>query len=391
MSTASEIALPDDDDGGGAGWITTFADLMSLLMCFFVLLLSFAELDLMKFKAIAGSMKLAFGVQREIRALEVPLGTSIVAQDFSAGKPQPTVVNEVRQQSSDDDKQSLDFTDALADGEEGDGSGTGSPGEGGDLGEQQARIDARALTLALKEEIEKGMIEIETEGATVVVRIREKGSFPSGSARFDPAFLPVADKLRDSLAQMAGRIAVAGHTDNVPISTRQYRSNWDLSSARAVSVVHALLEQSGISPDRIVAEGHGEAHPLADNATAEGRALNRRVEITVRQEPDKAAPGGNGETAVDYGAGAAGSDDANAVGEGADEAAAADVGESLSGQAPEAAFEQPSSPFNVPVPATIAPSLAPPPVNIAPAIFPSRPDDAPPSRLELIKQGFGRE
>ena len=83
------------DEPGGA-WIMTFADLMSLLMCFFVLLLSFAEMDLNKFKAIAGSMKLAFGVQRDIKAPDNPVGTSIIAQEFSPGRPQPTAINQVR-------------------------------------------------------------------------------------------------------------------------------------------------------------------------------------------------------------------------------------------------------------------------------------------------------
>ena len=85
-----------DDDEARSGWIMTFADLMSLLLCFFVLLLSFAEMDLNKFKAIAGSLKLAFGVQREVKAPGAPVGTSIIAQEFSPGRPQPTAINEVR-------------------------------------------------------------------------------------------------------------------------------------------------------------------------------------------------------------------------------------------------------------------------------------------------------
>ena len=281
----AEIAADGDEEEGGAGWIMTFADLMSLLMCFFVLLLSFAELDLLKFKAIAGSMKLAFGVQREVRGMEVPKGTSIIAQEFSAGKPDPTVINEVKQKTTDDDKQSLEFTDALVD----DKDGTDPINDGGDgIDEQvmQAEADAERVTVALRNEIEDGMIEIETEGVSIIIRIREKGSFASGVARFDPDFEPVLSKLRTSLQSMPGTIVVAGHTDNVPISTHRFRSNWDLSSARAVSVVHALLNDQSLDPARFVAEGHGEAHPITDNDTAENRARNRRVEITIRQLPE---------------------------------------------------------------------------------------------------------
>ncbi|MEQ8494107.1 MAG: flagellar motor protein MotB, partial [Gammaproteobacteria bacterium] len=284
---AEDAAPRKKDEEGGAGWIMTFADLMSLLMCFFVLLLSFAELDIMKFKAIAGSLKLAFGVQREIKAIEVPKGTSIVAQEFSAGKPQPTIINEVRQQTTDEDKQSLEFTDALVN--DPDGTQASESDGGGTLSEAQALQEAARLVAALQDEVDQGMIQIETEGASIVIRIREKGSFPSGAARFDPGFAAVIAKLRESLVDIPGRIVVAGHTDDVPIHTQLYRSNWDLSSARAVTVVHALLKGSALDPGRLVVEGHGEAHPLVPNDTPQNRALNRRVEIIIRQEPEQAS------------------------------------------------------------------------------------------------------
>jgi chemotaxis protein MotB len=273
---------PRKKDEPGGAWITTFADLMSLLMCFFVLLLSFAELDVMKFKAIAGSMKLAFGVQREINAIEVPKGTSIVAQEFSSGKPDPAIVDEIRQQTTEEDKQTLEFTDALVnetDGEDAQDSDAGVPEQF-----EQTEADAQRLVEALKQEVEEGMIQIETQNASIVIRIREKGSFPSGTAHFDPTFLQVLTKLRNSMQGVEGTIAVAGHPDDIPIKTSLYRSNWDLSSARAVSVVHALLEEGSLDAARFVVEGHGDAHPLVPNDTAQNRAQNRRVEITIRQD-----------------------------------------------------------------------------------------------------------
>jgi chemotaxis protein MotB len=99
-------AAGGDEEEGGGGWIMTFADLISLLMCFFVLLLPFAEMDLNKFKAISGSLKLAFGVQREIKADAIPMGTSIIAQEFSPAQSQPTSINEVRQSTMDSNKRS---------------------------------------------------------------------------------------------------------------------------------------------------------------------------------------------------------------------------------------------------------------------------------------------
>ena len=97
---------PGDNKKGGAGWVMTFADLMSLLMCFFVLLLSFSEMDVLKFKRLAGSMRTAFGVQAEFRAEDVPKGTSIIAQEFSPGKPDPTPLNEIWQKTTDSTRSS---------------------------------------------------------------------------------------------------------------------------------------------------------------------------------------------------------------------------------------------------------------------------------------------
>lgn len=274
-----EQAPPKDDDEAGGGWIMTFADLMSLLMCFFVLLLSFAEMDLNKFKAIAGSLKLAFGVQREVKAPDTPVGTSIIAQEFSPGRPQPTAINEVRQSTMDANKQTLEFTDAL--------ENDSGQGEGAD-GAKQARneetlADAKTLMEALAEEIDQGMIQIETVGTKIIIRIREKASFPSGDATFRKSFLPAIAKLRESLNEVDGRIVVAGHTDDIPIKTARFRSNWELSSSRAVSVVHELLAGATLDPARFVIEGHGDAHPLTTNDTPENRALNRRVEMTIEQ------------------------------------------------------------------------------------------------------------
>ncbi len=423
----NEQRPPKKDDGGGGGWITTFADLMSLLMCFFVLLLSFAELDIMKFKAIAGSMKLAFGVQREIKAIEVPKGTSIIAQEFSAAKPDPSVINEVRQQTTDEDKQSLEFTDALVD----DADGTNPEGNPGGKtaeerrAEEQLLEDAARLAAALKNEIDAGMIEIETEGQAIIIRIREKGSFPSGAAKFDPAFGPVAVKLRESLNEIGGRIVVAGHTDDVPIRTALYRSNWDLSSARAVSVVHALLEDSSLEPGRFVVEGHGEAHPLVDNDTRENRALNRRVEITIRQNlspadaaPPAAAPETQAASAASveeprHQATATTAIPAIPAIPGVPEVPAVPSLRSPSPTTPQRGLAAPSTPVAAPASpagedpaATSSAALTPPPRNQLPvpaavpltpaspfsepaaaAVFPERRADAPKSRLDVIRDG----
>jgi chemotaxis protein MotB len=118
MSDDHECDCPPE---GLPAYMGTFADLMALLMCFFVLLLSFAEMDVLKFKQIAGSMKVAFGVQNKVRVRDIPKGTSIIAKEFSPGKPQPTVIEAVMQQTIDVTRETLDFDEAEEDENEGEG------------------------------------------------------------------------------------------------------------------------------------------------------------------------------------------------------------------------------------------------------------------------------
>ena len=105
---ADELECPECPKGIPA-WVMTFADLMSLLMCFFVLLLSFSEMDALKFKRLAGSMAQAFGVQNQLNVNDIPKGTSIIAQEFSPGIPEPTPINEIYQSTREITENSLDF------------------------------------------------------------------------------------------------------------------------------------------------------------------------------------------------------------------------------------------------------------------------------------------
>lgn len=253
-------------------WLATFADLMSLLMCFFVLLLSFSEMDALKFKQLAGSMAQAFGVQRDIKTKTIPKGTSIIAKEFSPGRPSPTALKVMRQHTTDDRKNNLDFND---------GAGKG--------GTEKEKIEKRLekLKKSLADQIGKGSIEVTGDNKRTVIRIREKGSFSSGSARLRPGFEPIIRKITDALIDLKGRIRVSGHTDNIPIATFRFKSNWELSSARAVSILNAILRIKKIPNKRFVIQGHADTEPLVPNTTPQNRAINRRVEIIVIKEQDK--------------------------------------------------------------------------------------------------------
>lgn len=246
-------------------WVMTFADLMTLLMCFFVLLLSFSEMDVAKFKQLSGSMKEAFGVQTEVKVKSIPKGTSVVAQEFSPGKPEPTLMNEVRQFTVDSNRNSLDAIQS-------------------ELKEiAEARAHARRLRAALKDEIERGSVSIRTDGLKIVVHIMENASFESGLAEVRPQFMPVLTKIAMLIDNNSGQVIISGHTDNIPIHNDEFRSNWELSTSRAVSVTHVILQEAGIEPQRITVSGHADTKPLASNDTASGRAQNRRVDISIER------------------------------------------------------------------------------------------------------------
>jgi len=251
------------ENAGVPAWVMTFADLMTLLMCFFVLLLSFSEMDAAKFKELSGSMKDAFGVQTEVEVRTIPKGTSVVAREFSPGKPEPTAINTVRQFTINSDKNSLDALERRKK----------------DLEDTQEH--ARRIREALKAEIEKGDVAVQTEGAKVIIHVLENASFDSGMADVKARFLPVLNKIASLIDDNSGTVTVSGHTDNIPISNSRFRSNWELSTSRAVSVAHQILRQAKVDPSRFIVSGHADTRPRAENDSNENRAKNRRVDISI--------------------------------------------------------------------------------------------------------------
>lgn len=260
-------------------WLATFADLMSLLMCFFVLLLSFAEMDVLKYKQVAGAMKLAFGVQRDVKAVEIPKGTNVIAKQYSPGKPtEVTPLEIMREKTTDDTKQNLDFTDSTS---RNDQSLAEAEAIAAEHAKQMAKEEAEELQKELASAIGDGLLEVEAFNDRVLIRIREKGSFGSGKADLKSEFEPILLQIARVLKQRDGHFIVSGHTDDIPIETRQFRSNWDLSAKRAATVVHFFIQRGDIDPERMEIRAHSDNQPLVPNDSWEHRAMNRRVEISV--------------------------------------------------------------------------------------------------------------
>jgi chemotaxis protein MotB len=224
-------------------WVTTFGDLMSLLLCFFVLLLSFSEMDRAKYKQVAGSMEKAFGVQRRTRVMESPKGIKMIARDFD----QEAIATRLKEEIG------------------------------------------RELDEAFRNDLYevRDQLDVGLEQDNLVIRMMGESTFDSGSADIRAATRPLLIKIGHIIAKAKKDIVIAGHTDNVPIHRGRgpYTSNLRLSIARASAVAELLLSHSHIDPARLSTMGFGEYRPIADNATEAGRQKNRRVEIIVGNIP----------------------------------------------------------------------------------------------------------
>ncbi|MBI1208337.1 MAG: OmpA family protein [Azospirillum sp.] len=330
---------------GAPGWMVTFADLMSLLLCFFVLLLSFSSMDQRRFFDAVGSMREAFGVTKEMllsgvielqgipfmkqtrRLIPLPIPVAMLAEIAGEGeavcdRPEDRVTRE--SQSSDlDAAAAAAQPGAVAPGAEPgdrlaaseleqltrageDLSPEALPGDGRPPGGSQARNSTQQdpaqqdpeqqgraqqnstqqeVVRQLKASLSGGMVtagvSVEDRDGAIRITLPAASTFPSGSDDLGPEMATTIDQVADVMARSSGRILVVGHTDDIPISTWRFRSNWELSSARAIAVLKRLAARPALDERRLVVMGHADTSPLVPNRTPEDRSRNRRVEIVL--------------------------------------------------------------------------------------------------------------
>lgn len=292
---------------GLPAYMGTFADLMSLLMCFFVLLLSFSEMDVLKFKQIAGSMQYAFGVQNKIEVKDIPKGTSVIAMEFRPGRPDPTPIDTIQQQTVEMTQQMLNFQAGKEDEAGGrqeqredktGGQSTSTaadPMEAVEAAAAEMQEQTNELLKKIADQLEKqildGAVELESLGQQIIIRIRENGAFPSGSSFLQPKFKPIVQNIGELLKDVPGEITVSGHTDDDQVSDELHSNNWDLSAQRAVSVASEVIKAPGFDKNRLVVVGHADTRPLVPNDSESNRKRNRRVEISIMQgKPKESEP-----------------------------------------------------------------------------------------------------
>ncbi len=265
-------------------WLVSYADFITLLFAFFVVMYSISSVNEGKYRLLSETLNAAFGEPRGERG----------AADLAIVPGEPLR-----------DLAALPADLPLA----------RPAGESGELGELQQQIRQQAieamrqgasqqrvldeLYISLHEFIEQGLIGVASNGDRIEVDMKAQMLFSSGDARLSRNALEALRQVAQSLLSIANPVQVEGHTDNVPITNFLYRSNWELSAARAASVVRYLSEQ-GIDPKRLAAVAMGEHRPIADNASEQGRASNRRVTLLILGaepelfEPDQIVPWAEG-------------------------------------------------------------------------------------------------
>lgn len=256
-----------DEPKPPALWKDTFADLMNLLLCFFVLLFSMSTVDAQKFEQVAASFSQSFSI---FQGGAQAIGDGILV---SAGMSQLNELDEY-----------INSTGKAADNEE--------VPEELKLEEvvekiEQAKLEeseelAQKIDEAVQEQNLEGIVDIEFTSQYVQLTLQGALLFDSGSTVLKEQSLPVLDQIGVMLERYAeSTIEIEGHTDNVPMSGAKYSNNDELSGGRSLSVFNYLMEHTHLDPSMVKHSGRGEYVPIADNSTPEGRALNRRVEIRI--------------------------------------------------------------------------------------------------------------
>ncbi|NOZ28602.1 MAG: flagellar motor protein MotB [Chloroflexi bacterium] len=234
------------DSGGGLRWLLTYADLITLLLAFFIVMYASSQADLERFHEVAAAIQRGFGVGVSI--LPAGGGTGILpGQGTSSGGALP--VESLSQRSKD----FMAISEALA---------------------IQSAMQGTGKFVAVN--MRREGIAITLSGALL---------FPSGGTELSPESVKVLDEIAQLLAALPNQIRVEAHTDDLPTNDPRYPTNWELSVARAVTVVRYLIEH-GIAPERLIAVGRAEYDPLVPNDSREHRALNRRADIVILYPPE---------------------------------------------------------------------------------------------------------
>jgi chemotaxis protein MotB len=247
---------------GLPGWLATFADLMSLLLCFFILIVSFSSTEIIKFKKAMGSFKAHLGV--------LPNETKVV-------KNKEIYIPKLSDSQNKKVRAAVKRMQNMLRGYQGK-----KPKDKSDDREEKQKMEEEKDVIKRLKEFEEIKLQITEKG--ISLRISNDMLFKSGRAVLNSEIHPLLDLVVDITKGWPNTIHVEGHTDDVPINTTQFPSNWELSASRAISVIRYFIDNKGTPADHVSATGYGEHRPLVPNNTQQNRAKNRRVEIYINYD-----------------------------------------------------------------------------------------------------------
>lgn len=226
----------NQDHSSNDRWMVSYADFVTLLFAFFVVLYASAQVDKKKMAVLSEAIRSGFaslGVGKDAVTVVLPNSTAVSLTDKTPNQP--------------------DAQEAIK----------------------------QKLEQTLSKELQKQTVVLRQTPEGIIISLREVGFFESGSATLRASSMDTFDRIASVLSTLRSNVRIEGHTDTVPIHNAQFNSNWELSSARATEVIRLLLTREDIQPARLSASGYGEYHPVADNSNEEGRRSNRRVDLVI--------------------------------------------------------------------------------------------------------------
>jgi chemotaxis protein MotB len=226
----ARIKKPEDRPPGSPAWMTTYGDMVTLVLTFFVLMFAFSSIDSFKYKQIVNSLRGALG--GNVGVLEQGTSLDMINEMTSTGRPSYDKV-------------------------------------------------LKKLQKVLEQESNQDKVELRQVGKDIIVSFKEKLFFTIGSAEIRTEALPILKEVGVVIREERLSIRVEGHSCDIPIRTAKYPSNWELSAIRAVNVGKYLIEKAGLNPETVAVSGYGQYRPMVPNTSPENRARNRRVDIVI--------------------------------------------------------------------------------------------------------------
>ncbi len=244
-------------------WIVSYADFVTLLFAFFVVMFATANADKGKARAVGESVRAAL---QEGRISNVG---DAIRQALSRDANSPVHKRDAAKRASGDKSENR---------------------EAPSIEEQSARayLELRPLMDKLKKqlqaEVQKGDVEVHMEPRGLAISFRQAALFASGEDRLKASAFGAIGKVGGAIRELPNQVRLEGNTDNVPIHNERFRSNWELSSARSIALLNLLVDRFQVPPERLGVAGYADVAPVASNATEEGRARNRRVDVVILSE-----------------------------------------------------------------------------------------------------------